>query len=240
MELTLKNENILNEKSLENKQNNFLDSTMWKVINTGLNMGIRAALPNIIEDEVIEIKDAIINGGFKSGVKQAISSAINLGKSITGIVTGNFENISQAHNAIKSGGIIDSISTALNYGINKGIKLKIIPSKIGGMLKRGKNIIMSTIESNIENNFNSQINSAELLSKYENNWNQYFKNQDFDGMEREYKKINEAMKNILPMKNTILEAERIKNLHLLIKNKGRNFNLSNEEIELSKRLVFEI
>ena len=59
-------------------------------------------------------------------------------------------------------------------------------------------------------------------------------------MEREYKKINEALKNILPMKNTILEAEKIKNLHQLVRNKGGNFNITNEELELSKKLVFNV
>ena len=45
-----------NEVIKEN-QNNFLESSLWKVMNTGLNTGIRALLPNIIEDQVIEIKD---------------------------------------------------------------------------------------------------------------------------------------------------------------------------------------
>lgn len=240
MELALENNVNLNGKNLETKQNKFLNSTMWKVINMGLNTGIRALLPNVIEDEVIKIKDAIINGGFKLGAKQAVSSAIDLGKSVTGIVTGDFDNISQAHNAIKSGGIIDSISGALTYGINKGVQAKLIPNDVGKILKSGKNIIVNTIESNIEKNFNDQLNAAELLGKYENNWQRYFENKDFSGMEREYRKINEALKNIMPMKNTILETEKIKNLHQLVRNKGGNFNLTNEEIELSKRLVFNV
>ena len=240
MELTLNNDININEKNLSVRQNKFLDSTLWKVINMGFNTGIRALLPNVIEDKVIKIKDAIIGGGFKSGAKQAISSAIDLGKSVTGIVTGDFENISQAHNAIKSGGIIDSISEALTYGINKGVQTKLIPNDIGKILKSGKNIIVNTIESNIEKNFNDQLNAAELLGKYENNWKGYFERHDFTGMEREYKKINEALKNILPMKNTILEAEKIKNLHQLVRNKGGNFNITNEELELSKKLVFNV
>lgn len=81
MELTLNNEKNLKEINLENKQNSFLDSTLWKVVNTGLNAGIRALLPNLIEDQVIDVKDAIIKSGFKTGAKQAINSAIDLGKS---------------------------------------------------------------------------------------------------------------------------------------------------------------
>lgn len=238
MELALDQNLKTTEQNLEKKQNSFLDSTIWKVANAGLNTGIRALLPNIIEDEVIEIKDAIIKGGFKEGVKQAASSAIDLGKSAKGIVTGNFDNISQAHDAIKSGGIIDSVSSALNYAINFGIKKKWIPNNVGQILKKGKNIIVDTIDSNIENNFNKQLNAMELLGKYENNWYTYYNNQDFAGMTREYRKINEALKTILPMKETILESERIKNLHNLIKNKNQDFNLTDEEIQLTRNLVF--
>ena len=141
------------------------------------------------------------------------------------------------HEVLKSGGIIDSLSESLNFAINQGVKQKLIPSEVGSMLKRGKNVIVSTIESKLENEYNEQVNSIELLSKYESQWKNYFERQDFDGMEREYQKIRNIEKTILPTKNTIYQIEPIKNLHNLIKNNGQNFNLSNEEIELSKRLI---
>ncbi len=141
------------------------------------------------------------------------------------------------HEVLKSGGIIDSLSESLNFAINQGVKQKLIPSEVGSMLKRGKNVIVSTIESKLENEYNEQVNSIELLSKYESQWKNYFERQDFDGMEREYQKIRNIEKTILPTKNTIYQIEPIKNLHNLIKNNGQNFNLSNEELELSKRLI---
>lgn len=125
----------------------------------------------------------------------------------------------------------------MNYAINKGVKQKLIPNEVGRILKNGKNVIVSTIESKLESEYNQQINSIELLSKYESQWKEYFGRQDFDGMEREYQKIRNIEKIILPTKNTIYQIEPIKNLHNLIKNNGQNFNLSNEEIELSKRLI---
>ena len=187
-----------NEVIKEN-QNNFLESSLWKVMNTGLNTGIRALLPNIIEDQVIEIKDAIIKNGFKSGAKQAVTSAIDLGKSAVGIVTGNFESITQAHNAIKSGGIIDSVSNVLDFAIDKSTKANLIPNDLGKIIKKGKNTILNTIESNIENDFNNQLTALNKLEKYSDNWNQYFNNQDFEGMEKEYKKIKSTIKTILPI-----------------------------------------
>ena len=67
MELTLNNNlglDINNNNELE--QNNFLNSTLGKVINTGLNLGLRALLPDVIEDQVIDIKDAIFNSRIKT------------------------------------------------------------------------------------------------------------------------------------------------------------------------------
>ena len=226
---TLQNNLIQSNIDIEKGQNTFLNSTMGKIINMGLNTGIRTLLPNIIEDQVIEIKDAILQNGFKAGIKEAINSAIDLGKSVQGIITGKFENISQARNAIKTGGIIDSVSELLNLAVNKSVKNNLIPNSIGSIIKKGKNVILETIETNIENNFNNQLKSLEYLSKYENNWREYYKNQDFVGMEREYGKIKTILKNILPIEQTIKEARQIENIHLLIKNRGQDFNLKKEE-----------
>lgn len=233
----LQNNLIQSNLEIEKGQNTFLNSTIGKIINGGLNTGIRALLPNIIEDQVIEIKDAILQNGFKAGIKEAINSAINLGKSAQGIITGRFENISQARNAIKTGGIIDTVSDLLNSAVDTSVKNNIIPNSIGTIIKKGKNVILETIEANIENNFNSQLKSLEYLSKYENNWREYYKDKDFVGMEREYNKIKTTLKSVLPIEQTIKEARQIENIHLLIKNRGQDFNLTKEELELSKKLV---
>ena len=55
-------------------------------------------------------------------------------------------------------------------------------------------------------------------------------------MEKEYKKLEEELEKTIPLENTIKEARNIENLHILIKNKG-NFNLSNDELELAKKLI---
>ena len=233
----LENNLTMEYKMNSKNQTDFLNSSLWKVINTGLNTGIRVVFPDLIENQVIEIKEALINNGFKDGARQAVDSAIDLGKSTIGIFTGNFESISQAQNAIKSGGIIDSISSVLDYAIDKSINNNIITSDIGKLIRKGKNIIINSIESNIENNFNNQQNSIEKISKYSDNWKEYYQNKDFNGMEKEYKKIEETMKKILPIEKTIKQVREIENIHLLVKNNGHNFNLSKEQLELSKILV---
>jgi hypothetical protein len=55
-------------------------------------------------------------------------------------------------------------------------------------------------------------------------------------MEKEYKKIEKQIKNIIPIENTINKTRFIENLHNLIKNNGKNFDLSEEEIGLANRL----
>ena len=60
MDVSITNE--LNSKNIEieKEQNNFLETTIGKIINTGLDVGIKFLLPDFVENEVIEIKDTII------------------------------------------------------------------------------------------------------------------------------------------------------------------------------------
>lgn len=200
MELNNNLENNLNNNlNLENKQNNFLQSTAWKIVDGALNTGIRSLLPNLIENQVIEIKDSLIQNGLKEGIQTAINSSINLGKSALGIVTGKFESIEQMQNAVKSGGIIDSISNVVNYSINKLVDNGNISNSIGNTIKNGKNAILNNITQNIENEFKNQISNMEKLNKYTENWKNYFNNKDFSGMQREYEKIHTKIKEIVPI-----------------------------------------
>lgn len=228
--------NISNENLIEEKQRNFLQTNLGKAVNMGLNIGIRYLLPDVIENQVIEIKDSLIQNGLKEGIQTAINSSINLGKSALGIVTGKFESIEQMQNAVKSGGIIDSISNVVNYSINKLVDNGNISNSIGNTIKNGKNAILNNITQNIENEFKNQISNMEKLNKYTENWKNYFNNKDFSGMQREYEKIHTKIKEIVPIEKTIKTARVVENLHQLIKNNGQDFNLTNEELELAKML----
>ena len=131
-----------------------------------------------------------------------------------GIVTGRFENVNQMQTAVKTGGIIDGISSVLNYTINK-------------IVDRGKNI---------ENEFENQVDNIEKLNKYIGNWKNYYQNRDFEGMQREYEKIRDKIKEVAPIEKTINSAREVQNLHKLIKNNGQNFNLTQDQLELVKVL----
>ena len=71
----------------------------------------------------------------------------------------------------------------------------------------------------LETEFANQLDNIEKLGKYENNWKNYYQNQDFDGMEKEYGKIKDRLKQTLPLEETLKQARQIENLHLIIKNK---------------------
>ena len=234
-EIALEN-NLTNNITNENEQKSFLETTIGKAVNTGLDIGIRYLLPDLVEEQVIDIKDSFLKNGFKEGIQTAIDSAINLGKSALGIVTGNFENINQMQTAVKNGGIIDSVSNVLNSVINKVVDNGVISNSVGNVIKNGKNALLNNITKNIESEFENQVNNIEKMERYTENWKEYYNNRDFDGMQKEYNKIKEKLENIAPIEKTIQAARTVENLHTLIKNNGKNFDLTTEELELAKML----
>ena len=225
-----------NNLEIEKEQKNFLETTLGKTINTGIDIGIRAILPDYIEEQIIDLKDNLIKYGLKEGIKKSIDDAINIGKSAIGIVSGNFENIAQMQEAIKNGGIIDNVSSLLDSVINKVQSNGLINSTVARTIKQGKNSILNNVEKNIENTFNNQIKALSYTEKYIDNWKNYFENKDFNGMEKEYKKIKTEMNYLAPIEKMINEARTIENLHMLIKNNGQDFNLTKEQMELAEKL----
>lgn len=227
------NNKIVNEQ----EQKSFLETTLGKVINTGIDIGIRAILPDFIEDQAINLKDNLLNYGLKEGIQKTITDAIDLGKSAIGIFTGNFESISQMQNAIQSGGLIDGVSSLLDTVVEKVQQTGIIDYNIANALKQGKNIILNNIENNIEKTFTNQIESMEDLEKYVEEWKKDFNKKDFNAMEKTYQKLEKELKNLIPIEKAINQAKIIENLHTLIKNNGQDFNLSPEQIELAEKLI---
>ena len=81
--------------------------------------------------------------------------------------------------------------------IDKTSDSGIISSNVANLISNGKDAILNSVNSNIENEFMEQINGVDLLAKYEDNWKGYFENKDFEGMEREYDKIKEKLNELL-------------------------------------------
>ena len=233
--MQLELENNFNN-SLEIKQNNFLQSALGKAINNGINIGLRYLLPNWAEDKVIELKDNLLNYGLKIGISKTIQSVIDTGKSAIGIVTGNFENVNQINEAVKNGGILDSVSEIFDSVLNKIYSSGKLNDTTLNLIKNGKNSILNNVEKNIESTLTTQITSSQRMEKYINSWKEYFQNKDFPGMDKEYKNIKTELKQLVPIENTINSARSIELLHNLIKNNGQDFKLTQEEIELANKL----
>ncbi len=232
-----KDNNIEINNTINNEtQKQFLETTLGKTINAAIDMGIRAVLPDFLDNQVINLKDNLLNYGLKEGITKTIDDTIDLGKSAVGILTGNFESVSQMQEVVKTGGLIDGMSSLLDTVVDKVRKEGLINNTIAKTIKQGKNTILNSIESNIENTFNKQYEAIEYTNKYIDNWKEYFNNKNFEGMEKEYNKIKKQLNNIAPIEKTINEAKTIEMLHSLIKNNGQNFNLSKEQLELVEKL----
>jgi len=211
------------------EKNNFLNSVLGKTINTAIDIGLRAILPDLIENQVIDIKNALLQNGLKSGIDTAVNSAINLGKSAVGIVTGNFENMDQVKIAVGNGGIVDTVSNVLDKAINTTYRRGYIDKTVTSIIKNGKNVLLNNITNNIKSELDQQTNSVEKLEKYVNNWKEYYNNKDFEGMTKEYNKIRTQINKVIPLENILKETRKVETLHELIKNNGQNFNITEAE-----------
>lgn len=225
-----------NLENLDKQQNTFLESTLGQVIDSSVDLGLKAILPNFIEDEVIEIKDTLIKEGFSEAINKAIEGAIDIGKSALGIVTGKFESVSQAEKAVEKGGIVDSVSNILDFTLDKVSDMGLLPKNITKVIKSGKDALIDNVSSDIKKEFKTQNKNIENLDKYNNSWKESFKEKDFNSMEKYMKKINSLLNKTLPLENTLKNARTIENLHELIKNNGKSFELTNEELQLAELL----
>lgn len=240
MELLLTETNtkdlILSEK-IENTQNNFFQKNWGQAISNGIDSGLRAILPDYIEDEIIEIKNALIKGGLIEAVKTAIQVTINKGKEILGMFTGNLENMTQAEAILKNGDLLKSLAKILENIIDKCIKNGFLKETLGNLIKSGKDSMLSYAKNNIDKINKEQTKKIKEMNEFIEDWEEAFKNQDFKKMNNAYIKINRRLEDTLPIKETLDKAEVVENLHNLIKNNGKDFNLTEEQLELAKQLI---
>lgn len=228
---------LIENLNLENSvENNFFQSNLGQAINSAVDIGLKAILPNFIEDDIIEIKDAFIEEGFSEAIDTAIDKAVSLGKTAIGTITGSFETVSQAKKAIEKGGLINGVSDAIDFVLKKAKSAGLISKDVSNLIKNSKNAILNTVSTNIEKEFDIQNEKIEKLQNYNNKWKEAFENKDFEKMSQNMKKIQKILSNIIPIENVINESRTMENLHELIKNNGKNFDLNEEEINLAKML----
>lgn len=232
----LNNTNELVESIISNIQGSFLKSQMGQAINNGIDMGLKTVLPEFLDDQILNLKNNLMQFGLGKGIKKSVEDAINLGKTTLGVINNNYESIEEAQKVIEKGGVLDQVSGLLDSAITGLKNNRVINTTIAKELKNQKNTIIKNIENNVEKTFTDQLNNIEKLDKYIANWKECFQNQDYSGMQKEYYKMNTVMKEIMPLEKVINNYNYVESLQNLIKNNGKNFDLSNEEFELAEKL----
>lgn len=232
-----KNIGLTISEKIENLQEDFLQKNIGEAINNAVDTGLKIILPDYIEDEIIEIKDAFLKEGFIEGIKTAIEVTINKGKEIMGMFTGNLENMTQAEAIIKNGDLITNVANVLEDVVDKCVKNDLISETIGDLIKSGKNIILDNAKNNIKEFNKEQLEKIKEMDELIEDWEKAFKQQDFKKMQSAYTKIKNRLEKVLPVEETINKARTVENLHNLIKNNDKNFDLTEEQLQLAQQLV---
>ena len=219
---------ISNDLDLKNLQDKFLNSTIGKIANNAIDLGLRTMLPDFIENEVIEVKDALVSGGIKEGLDSAIENAIELGKKALGIENNEFTSIEQARESLKQGGFIEGVSEKIGNALNS-------LSTTNNISNISKNDITNNIDKNIEEEFDKEIKALEKIKKYINNWEKCYLKKDLEGLTKEYNKIEKQVNKILPLKNILDNINKIENINKLINN-SENFDFNNIYLDLASNL----
>lgn len=227
----------INNIDIKNKQQNFLNSNIGKVINTTLDIGLKYLLPDIIENEIINIKNTLINEGWEKGLQKVIEEGINIGKSAIGIFTGNFENIDQIKKTVEKGGIIDLTSSLLDTIFNKCTEKGLLNKNVKSILTKGKNILLDNVGSNLEEMLEQQQNIFNKLKSSSNNWKNAYLEKNFDIMEKEFNVLEKGIDKLVPIENLVKEIRKIENIHNIIKNNGKKFELTNNQLEVASLLT---
>ena len=230
-------ENVNNELSIENKdnilskQNNALSEILNNVINWSIDAGLKYILPDSIENDVIKIKNDLLNGNAAQKIIDTIGSVINLGKEKLNNEKKEILNTEDIKKVLKNPDTIKLISDTVEIILNNR------DINIQNKERSNKKIIEKNVENNLNNQLESQINSINKIENYKNEWYKNYENKDFEMMNKEYKNIKKELKNIVPIEKLIKETRKIENLNQLIKSKGGDFNITKEELELANKLV---
>lgn len=216
-------------------QEKFVESNLYGIFNSALDTGIRIALPEVAEDVVIDVKDTLMENGFRDGVKQIWNNIKEFGKSAYGLITGKFESVEQIQNATKEGGVLDVVSGIFDFALNKAVDNEKISKSTRQNVKNAKNSVVRSIKNQVSDSLDKQIGYVEKIEEYNEKWQDCFDKQDLSGMKKANKNIQKYLNKTIPLENVLKNARRIEIMQNLVESTG-SFDITEEERELVNSL----
>lgn len=223
-------------ETISNLQKKFVESNFGRIVKEVMNVGIRIALPDFSENMVVDVADSLYENGLKDGVKEIWSNIKSYGKSFLGVSTGKFDNIEQIQKATKTGGILDTISSAFDFALEKAVDNNKITRKTRQSIKTQKNEMIKKMKKEIIEEVDNQAVNVKKINEYTEKWQKAFDNKDLKGMKNANKNLKKYLENTIPLENLLTESKKIDIIQNLVENTG-SFDITNEEKELALALA---
>lgn len=177
---------------------------------------IRSLLPDTIEDNVINIKNALDISKLSEKVMKGTESIFYKNEDIKDVIK-SFNIEERADCIIKN--------------------IKELFSINDKTLSKSKDTVKDKLGSELTDAVNSYVKSLKKNNEYIEKWKEYYENKDLKNMEKYYKKIEKNLDKLLPLQEEIKKIKEIENITTLIKGKGGDFELTKDELELLKKLI---
>lgn len=204
-------ENIMKIGNNPNAQ--FALGLLKNCFNAATDFGLRMFLPNLIEDQIIEVKDALIEGGLKKAGETAVNKVNEFKDTIVNLVKGNITNTKEIRLATKNGGILKTFSKILSEGIDYAVKGKKISKDNAKIIKAGKTAIFNQFSKNLESGILKEISNIQKLNDLNMKWENAYDNRNFDEMKKIISKIKTQLEKVSLMAEIYKKATLNIDLH---------------------------
>lgn len=214
-----------------------IDLKLPEMLDNALDIGLRAILPDFIEEDVIEIKNAFIQEGFIAGIEQIVKKIEDIINSIKSLFKGEFEDVDQIKKLVQKNGILSAGSSLIDTISKQLLDKKIISKKIYNMIKTGKNEILKALESELLKYYKEDENSLEKLKEDCQEWKENYTNKDYSKMKETMNKISKKIEQNKLIENIIKEARNIEKIEKYIEKSGSIENLSDNQKKFIENLT---
>lgn len=198
-------------------------------------LGLRAILPDCIENQIIDFKNNIFKNGLLDGLKSVFENVVDIGKNILRMNNISVpDKIVNIKDSILNSDFINTIGKELGKSLDSLINLKDSNNDIYNIINDNKEIIISNFKSNLNEEFKFQNKLFYNINNEISNWKENLSNENYEGMEKSFKLIQQYNSKIMPIDNIVKDINYIESIHKLLAN---NNSISSEELELAQKLV---